>query len=228
MTAATDSEDLNLREQLPVLEALQWSPGETILDIGCGPGAHCAYFASKGLTPIGLDRNPEIFAQSFRHAGDVSELNGETFDNVFASHVLEHCPNTFDTLASWRALLKPGGRMIIFVPPWFPQVANDHWINGWNAGQLGVSMVASGFDCRKGCFGSRGIQVWGCGVKAEFPPTGFMFDAALHWLPQTMREARLDYGAYQLLQGALAWCDETRIEFLYGCQPAPDLVKRWP
>ncbi len=40
----------------------------------------------------------------------------ESFEEIFASHVLEHLKDPFAAMREWRRLLKPGGKLIIRVP----------------------------------------------------------------------------------------------------------------
>lgn len=40
------------------------TPGQTILDLGCGPGVLAAELSSRGLIVTGIDRDPELLAPS--------------------------------------------------------------------------------------------------------------------------------------------------------------------
>jgi len=53
------------------------------------------------------------------NANDLSAFADGTFDDVYASHVLEHFEYRFDllpTLKEWRRVLKDGGRLYVSVP----------------------------------------------------------------------------------------------------------------
>src|SRR5712671_6402324 len=110
-TAADKSERDSLAGQLPWLDSLPLKQGASILDIGCGPGHHCQYFLERGLRPVACDRSPELF----RFHGQIplvrslDELGAQQFDYIFASHVLEHCPDTFAALTGWRQFLVDAG-----------------------------------------------------------------------------------------------------------------------
>ncbi|MGI9344168.1 MAG: class I SAM-dependent methyltransferase [Gammaproteobacteria bacterium] len=52
-------------------------------------------------------------------AKDMSQFPDDTFDQVYASHVLEHFDYTGDlsvALAEWHRILEPGGQLLLSVP----------------------------------------------------------------------------------------------------------------
>jgi SAM-dependent methyltransferase len=86
-----------------------------VLDLACGGGRHMRWMASKGHTPLGVDRSPEALtlAQAFGTTlqadieGGPWPLEGRTFDAVVVTNYL------------WRALwprilaaVAPGGVLI--------------------------------------------------------------------------------------------------------------------
>jgi len=88
------------------------------IDIGCGDD------------PVAPDA--VRFDRQDGDAQDVSRYVSERFDYVFASHVLEHVTDPRSALASWFALLKPGGHLFVLVPDedlyelgHFPSLFND-------------------------------------------------------------------------------------------------------
>jgi len=89
-----------------------------LLDVGCGDGTFLLAARAAGWRTAGTELNPELA----RAEGlDVHPaLDGvralAPFDAITLWHVLEHLPNPGDTLDSLRALLAPGGVLIIAVP----------------------------------------------------------------------------------------------------------------
>jgi SAM-dependent methyltransferase len=49
-------------------------------------------------------------------ANDILSFISETFDYVFASHVLEHMLDPRSAIRDWYQLVKPGGHLVILVP----------------------------------------------------------------------------------------------------------------
>jgi ubiquinone/menaquinone biosynthesis C-methylase UbiE len=99
-----------------------------LLDVGCGTGASTAALlaAMPGASVVGLDASAGMLAQAraktwpavveFTH-GRVEDLAdaGVTgpFDGIFAAYLIRNLPAPDATLASLRALLRPGGRLVV-------------------------------------------------------------------------------------------------------------------
>ena len=67
-----------------------------------------------GFETLNITGSPTYLAD----AGKRLRIPSNTFDLIYASHVLEHIPwfNTAPTLKEWVRILKPGGTMEIWVP----------------------------------------------------------------------------------------------------------------
>ena len=123
------------------LARLALQPGEKILDLGCGEGRHSilAYLEAP-VQVVGLDlSSPDLNTtkarfEEFRDADDTSRSLGlvrgsglvlpfadHTFDVVICSEVLEHIPDYESVLGEIRRVLKPGGRISVSVPRFFPE-----------------------------------------------------------------------------------------------------------
>lgn len=78
------------------------------IDIGVGR------IDSHGADPL----LPEIDTWD-KDNGDATFMFGvpnESYDFVYASHILEHISNCYLALLNWWRILKPGGYLILFVP----------------------------------------------------------------------------------------------------------------
>jgi cyclopropane fatty-acyl-phospholipid synthase-like methyltransferase len=105
--------------------AVSVRPGQTLLDIGSGAGWFPIAMARAGarvtaldLSARNLDRIREIEPAVHTCTGDALEPPAElgTFDWITAFEVLEHLPDPEAAVAAWKALLNPGGRIVIAVP----------------------------------------------------------------------------------------------------------------
>jgi ubiquinone/menaquinone biosynthesis C-methylase UbiE len=122
-----------LRRRRLVREALAPSPGERILDAGCGPG----FYAAELLEVVGprgsvtgVDRSPQMLAAA-RHRneghpnvhffeGDVTSLpiGDESFDAALCVQVLEYVDDVERALGELNRVLVPGGRLVVWDVDW--------------------------------------------------------------------------------------------------------------
>jgi SAM-dependent methyltransferase len=116
-------------------------PGERILDAGCGSGRHMGETVRRaGTMTVGTDINWKDLAAARRRMAALEEMGerrggwclgmtditalpfpDRTFDLVICSEVLEHIPGHQAALAELVRVLKPGGRLVISVPRYFPE-----------------------------------------------------------------------------------------------------------
>ena len=104
----------------------QVTPGDVVLDLGCGEGAFTAALAESGARPVGVDvaeralsrareRHPDL---DFRRAapGEPLPLEDGSVDVVWASEVLAFVPDTARVLSEVRRVLRPEGRLLVTTP----------------------------------------------------------------------------------------------------------------
>lgn len=124
------------------LKHLGLSPGDRVLDLGCGEGRHVhGLYLLGGLDIVGVDldepslkkaedglamlpKPPESPPTKVAfETGDATNLRFETdsFDAVICSEVLEHLPDYDAALAEIRRILKPNGKLCISVPHAWPE-----------------------------------------------------------------------------------------------------------
>ena len=97
-----------------------------ILDIGCGGGGLLSYLRDRGFINLfGIDLSPEaisfctsrgLASVAIDDAQHVNTMPNESFDIIIASDVLEHLEHASAAMRRWRELLKPSGKLIVFVP----------------------------------------------------------------------------------------------------------------
>lgn len=126
---------------------------ETVLDIGSGEGKHSDVFKKfdKIVTSIDYGRSVYFNTRSDGHTcviGDYYTYKfNNTFDAIWASHVLEHQPNPNLFLKKVHNDLKEGGILAITVPPLKHEIVGGH-VTLWNAGLLMYHLVLAGFNCQ--------------------------------------------------------------------------------
>jgi SAM-dependent methyltransferase len=116
-----------------LLDVLEVRPGQTVVDVGCGPGTDLVALADvagpDGLV-VGVDRDADMLAAArrrhadraeihFRH-GDAHELplaDGSA-DRVRTDRVLQHLRDPAQVLREAGRVLRPGGIVGMAEPDW--------------------------------------------------------------------------------------------------------------
>ena len=95
----------------------------TLLEDGCGVGEYLAHLEPLAQQAVGLDYEFERSLEAHRKAAGVINAAGEhlpfpnNYFNIVLSHeVLEHVRDDRTTVEEMLRVLKPGGRIILFVP----------------------------------------------------------------------------------------------------------------
>ena len=117
-------------------------PGQRVLDLGAGGGRHSFALLRKGARVVALDysmaevESANTMFGAMREAGEVPAdaeaaavradayhlpFPDASFDLVVAAEVLEHLHDDERAYAELARVLKPGGRIAVTVPRWFPE-----------------------------------------------------------------------------------------------------------
>ena len=107
-----------------LLDDASISPGNLILDVGCGTGVLEERIDMLGAIVVGLDITKEMLtiAQTKRIKcmedlilGDAEELPfaTESFDQVLSCYAIKYC-NTENFVRQMYRVLKPGGRLVLY------------------------------------------------------------------------------------------------------------------
>jgi SAM-dependent methyltransferase/uncharacterized protein YbaR (Trm112 family) len=101
--------------------------GRLVLDAGCGFGRHAFFAARYGAEVVALDSSPEAVASAARNLegsmrahvvqGDINRppFKKNLFDIVYSLGVLHHVPDPRGGFLSLHQLVKPNGRLAIWV-----------------------------------------------------------------------------------------------------------------
>ena len=125
---------------------------DRVLDLGCGFGRHAFEAARRGGNVVAVDRSADELQQvnalfaAMRAAGEIPAgtitravradllalpFPDDYFDVVMASEVLEHIPDDDRAMAEIARVVRPGGRVAVTVPRWWPEricwaLSNDY------------------------------------------------------------------------------------------------------
>jgi SAM-dependent methyltransferase len=123
-------------------DRLGLTPGDRLLDLGCGAGRHAFEAHRRGAHVVALDRSeaetPGVagLLAAMRAEGEAPTtalgtaitaeglslpFAGASFDRVVASEVLEHVADDAAVIAELARVLRPRGTLAVTVPRWFPE-----------------------------------------------------------------------------------------------------------
>ena len=98
-------------------------PGRRVLDVGCGIGMYTAAFLRETPHVFGVEIERERALEARERAAGVVQSPGErlpfadaAFDVVFSHEVLEHVTDDRACVAEMVRVVRPGGRIVVFVP----------------------------------------------------------------------------------------------------------------
>ena len=154
-----------------------------VLDAGSGSGYGSAYLAGQGAQHVwGIDASPKATAFSryhFRQANltfqemSLEHIRGfppQHFDLIFSSNTLEHVQNVVAFLTTAHRLLKPGGTLLVAVPPitddrlQYLNLINRYHVNIWSPRQWAYVLGVYFEDIRPV---AHGVVTAGADLKPE-------------------------------------------------------------
>lgn len=143
------------------------SENDTVLEYGVGFGWNIALVECR--RKIGFDSSksfePVVRKNGIEFIQDIATLSDETIDVVICHHELEHATVPVNVLKEILRLLRPEGKLLLFVP--FEKGKktrrydpNDpyHRFYSWNVQTLGNLVEANGFKLVEGKIGRFGYD----------------------------------------------------------------------
>ena len=153
-------------------------PSDVVLEYGAGLGWNLARLPCRRKLAYDL---ADFLAPSIRAAGveflpDTKSLPGATVDAAICHHALEHVLQPAAALQEIARLLKPDGKLLLFVPfererkyRRFDPAEPNHHLYSWNVQTLGNLVHESGFRVAAAAtalFGyDRFAAVWACKLR---------------------------------------------------------------
>jgi SAM-dependent methyltransferase len=95
-------------------------PGGRLLDFGAGTGRFAGRVAAQGFDVVCVEPDRrlrgELERKGLRATADLAGVPSGSIDAVYSLNVLEHIEDDAAALEGLRRVLKPGGRLLLYVP----------------------------------------------------------------------------------------------------------------
>ncbi|MFD1467492.1 class I SAM-dependent methyltransferase [Hymenobacter caeli] len=148
-----------------LVQGLGLGPEAAILEVGCSGGPLLQRLRAAGYADVsGIDvSGPAIALAQARGVPNVAVMDGaalafadERFDLVVASDVLEHIADEARALREWTRVLRPGGRLLVFVPAhaylWSAHDVVNHHFRRYSRSGLVGALERAGLRVRRSSF----------------------------------------------------------------------------
>jgi SAM-dependent methyltransferase len=134
---------------------------EKILDIGCAGGPLLNELKNQGFeNASGADFSAEAVAkckqrglQAYQMDAHNLEFEPNSFDLLIASDSLEHLEFDEKALKNWHSVLKPGGKLMVFVPAymllWSEHDVVNHHFRRYTKTELKNKLQQAGFTVKR-------------------------------------------------------------------------------
>jgi SAM-dependent methyltransferase len=132
--------DQAIADMLRIMDA---EPGATIMDAGCGPGAHAVRVANAGYRVCAVDISAAMLDHARRVVEDANlqsqvdfcqqdlahlDFADASFRYVFSWGVIIHIPDATRALDELMRIIEPGGKLALYLTN---KTAVDHKIESW-------------------------------------------------------------------------------------------------
>ena len=198
------------------LQILPEVAGLDVLDLGCGTGYWCAWFARLGARPVGLDLSEEQLATAqalqaehgiefplIHASAEAPPLEDGSFDLVFSEYGASIWCDPALWIAEASRLLRPGGELV------FMRGSTVQMLCMPDEGQVAERLVRP----QKGIYR---LEWWDDDPGVEFhPSTSEMF-------------AVLRSNGFELLDFRELFAPEDAVDHEYYSTVPADWAKRWP
>jgi SAM-dependent methyltransferase len=144
-----------------IFEQVEPHLGDAVLEVGAGHGTFTEILSARGARVVATDvsqRCADVLRERFAGDARVTVVHGGAdavaglppFDSAVLINVLEHIPDDDVALQDLAATLKPGGRLILWVPAFqllysdFDRKIGHH--RRYRKGELRAQLTRAGYD----------------------------------------------------------------------------------
>ncbi len=94
--------------------------GDMVVDFGAGNGVFSCCVAGAGYQVTCIETDPVLSAVLADHGmtvcNDLGEIEDRSIDYIYSLNVIEHIADDTGVMALWYRKLRPGGKLMVYVP----------------------------------------------------------------------------------------------------------------
>jgi SAM-dependent methyltransferase len=159
-------------------------PSDDLFEFGVGTGLNlaCARAARRAGSDVSGHLSNSLESLGVEYFESPCQLPEHSFDVVFSHHSLEHVSAPHDVLRELRRILRPNGRLVVFVPfekerryRRFDDREPNHHLFSWNVQTLGNLVEVCGFTVESCKCGPTGYERFAAriAVRAKLGEFGY-------------------------------------------------------
>jgi len=129
-------------------------PSDTVIDFGCGGGYILKNIICARKMGVEINDTARACAEKVNGINAVKfidDLEDSIADVIISNHCLEHCVSPYSEIKKLLGKLKPGGRIVLYVPH---ESISNKWVSGgidqhlytWNPMTLGNLFESAGYE----------------------------------------------------------------------------------
>jgi SAM-dependent methyltransferase len=93
---------------------------ESVVDFGAGSGTFSLPIAAAGYSVLCVETDPvlavDLASQGMKVLNDLQQTDDNSIDYIYSLNVLEHIEDDIGITALWYSKLRPGGKVLVYVP----------------------------------------------------------------------------------------------------------------
>lgn len=150
-------------------------PTDTVFEYGAGTGWNLLHLRCARRLAFDISEHAGSDDPAIEWTRDLHSIPPASMDVLLCHHALEHLLHPAEALDTMRQLLRPGGRLLLFVPyekerryRRFNPAEPNHHLYSWNAQTLGNLVTEAAFELDSARIGEFGYDRFAAALATQW------------------------------------------------------------